>query len=38
MIALSDRARSTLRATVTIAIACAIYEAVARTGTISRPR
>ena len=32
MIALSDRARSTLRATVTIAIACAIYEAVARTG------
>ena len=33
MIALSDRARSTLRATVTIAIACAIYEAVARTGT-----
>jgi NitT/TauT family transport system permease protein len=32
MIALSARARSTLRATVTIAVACAIYEAVARTG------
>jgi NitT/TauT family transport system permease protein len=32
MIALSDRTRSALRATVTIAIALALYEAVARTG------
>jgi NitT/TauT family transport system permease protein len=32
MIALSDRMRSTLRATVTIVVALAIYEAIARTG------
>ena len=32
MIAVSDRTRSTLRATVTIVVARALYEAVARTG------